>query len=331
MFLSEDVAQRHTYKGLSIPRADMSHFVLIALLGLLGGAAPPPHGPPDTRGGVLATAPSIASAERAVLAGVRDHTRGIDEAGLYVLLNHVKRWRPGQFDDQAVAVRREDLVSRPDDYRGRLVKLEAYYGESQSFRPLNRRRYPQRAYSTLGWDREDRQGVSLITVDDPGRIRPKAGVVFVGYFFKLRRDEGRAPDPHTGETVLTIPVLVGRSLRVGASTGPAAVGNAGSKVALVLGLLLLAVLWLWLRIRINRRGAARSRTRPIAERVEPDADEEPIELEALVREETPDASAEPMQAGEFAGEGPRRCEHCGAANRVSARFCDQCGAALDEV
>ena len=255
----------------------------------------------------------------AVLAGVRDNTHMIDEAGLYILLGNAKRLDAARLRADAVPARREDLLAHPEWYRGRLVDVPAYYAETQTFRPTNRRRYPDPAYSTLAWDRGNLEPVSLVTVDAPGTIARKAHVRLIGYFLKLRRDERRGPDPKTGATSIVVPVLVGRAVTVEQRSiwRPDTIGVAS--VALPVGLAALAVFWFALRYRIkrqrrdDRRGARRSELPETS--ADPNAPEnQPIDLNAL--------SAGAVASG--------RCGRCGGAVGVSARFCEQCGASLHD-
>jgi len=255
----------------------------------------------------------------------------VDEAGLYVLLDQVKRLSADRLVRAAVAVRRDDLLEQPDAYRGRLVKINAHYAESQSFRPVNRRRHDGLVYSTLAWERDSLEPVSIVTVDDPGAVGRRAAVVLVGYFFKLRRDERREPDPKTGQTELTVPVLVGRALVIDRQAARQDDPADFRWVALVGGVALLAALWFGLRARLRRQ--ERDRRKELAHRErwaapsDPSAPEnQPIDLKALERcEDTAggDRSAAPSPE-------PGACPNCGAPHRSAARFCDQCGGALDE-
>lgn len=264
------------------------------------------------------------------LAGVRDHTPLIDEAGLYVLLDQAKRLSANGLVRAAVAVRRDDLLEQPDAYRGRLVKITAHYAESQSFRPANRRRHDGLAYSTLAWERDSLEPVSIVTVEDPGAVGQRASVVLVGYFFKLRRDERREPDPKTGQTELAVPVLVGRALVIDRQAARQGDPADFRWVALVGGVVLLAALWFGLRTRLSRQERERrdklGRRERWAAPSDPSAPENrPIDLEAIERSE--DTAGDDRSAAPASG--PGSCPKCGAPHRPAARFCDQCGGVLD--
>ncbi|MBN1342475.1 MAG: zinc ribbon domain-containing protein [Phycisphaerae bacterium] len=281
------------------------------------------------------SAAALTEAEREVLSGVRDYTQHIDEAGLYVLLSKVRLMDLNLLVTEAVVVRRADLLRHPEAYRGRLVKLEARYAESVAFEPMNRRRYADAAYSTLGWERDSLEAVSLITVDDPGRPARGADVVLAGYFLKIRRDERREEDPNATEAVVEVPVLVGRAVKV-RPREPLRFDMTGfSAAALVVGIVLLALLWFVLRSKIRAGAFGRRVDRTMGElkevSLDPRAPENrPIDLAALERGEGPgDDGSSPSTTTEAMG-GVRACPLCGAGNRQAAQFCDQCGGALND-
>lgn len=344
-------------KGLSEQRMRVNAFIQVGWIvstsflagpslgedaGASSGATPQPATFPV--GEHLQGVPGLGQTDRIVLSSVRDGTRMIDEAGLYLLLEHAARSTTEELVRQAVAVRRADLIDHPQAYRGRLVKVHATYAETQPFRPSNRRRYGGIAYSTLAVESEGEGPMAIVTVDDPGRLRRGADVVLAGYFFKLRLAEAREPDPQTGATELIVPVLVGRAVVV-EPRPPGRIDDAAfSSLVLVGGVVLLAALWLVLRVRINRRRPEsrcdRLRSRRQLASQDPGAPENwPVDLDAL---QTGAAESAGKRAGplpgaggdgdesDAAGQAGRLCAKCGSANRVGAWYCDQCGYALND-
>ncbi len=275
----------------------------------------------------------LTTRQHTILSGVRDGTPLIDEAGLYLLLDQASRQGRDRILREAVTFRRKDLLADPGGHRGQLVKVHARYAETLSFHPSNRRRYADAAYSTLAWERDTLEPVSLVTVDDPGPIRPGADVILAGYFFKLRRDEPRRPDRQTGGTKVLVPVLVGRAVVVEQRSMPPVRGAGAAWAALVAAVVLLAGLWFWMRMRLKRqdRPGRRDRLRRHgwAEPSDPNAPENrPVDLETLARGGSSLEVAEDAEGPVAPGETRQPCASCGAVNRAAARYCDQCGAAL---
>ncbi len=315
-------------------------FYIAILYGLPSSAAalkpaPSPVGTtPETatqpgRPGSPALEPLTQPDDHPVLVATRDHTRRVDEAGLYVLLDHAKQLAPTTAVDESVAVRRADLLRHPEDYRGRLVRVRAKYAETVSFMPSNRRRYGATAYSTLAWERGSLEAVEMISVADPGELRRGANVVLAGYFLKVRRDEARVQDANDGPRHVDVPVIVGPGVVV-EPTEPMDLGGGLAWMAMLVGVILLAGFWIvvrrWARGQASRRTAGRARGEvPVESTAHHDEDTEPIDLAALqeAAQETRGATGAPA---------PQRdmpvCPSCGVSCRRAARFCDQCGAAL---
>lgn len=250
---------------------------------------------------------------RAVLAGVRDRTKTIEGAGMYVLLEAARERSVRTLTAQSVAVRNAELLERPDDYRGRLVRVRATYVETREFQPANRRRYSKPIHSTLAVETDSLEPISIITVDAPGRLRQGVGVVLTGYFLKLRSDQAREPDPDTGDDELIVPVLVGRAVVV--EPRPIGEFDVGlrSSLMLVAGVVVLAVFWFRLRARANRRWREERAKRPRDRRptTRDDSDElpdSPIDLDALERDAASNRTGHWTQAvrqnGDDNGEGP---------------------------
>lgn len=230
--------------------------------------------------------------------------------------------------DEAVAVRRDDLLRHPNAYRGRLVRLQAKYAETVPFTPANQHRYDAPAYSTLAWERGSLEAVAMISVDEPGKLRRGANVMLAGYFFKIRRDEARTADAGEASKQVVVPVIVGRGVVV-EPTEPLSVGSGLAWTAMVVGIALLAGFWVvvrrWVRDQAGRRGGERQRDArpPSDEPVGPDdPDAQPIDLDALQAEAQQGATASAKAHWAIT------CGACGARCRAGARFCDQCGASL---
>ncbi len=232
--------------------------------------------------------------ERQIVSATRDRTSSVLGAALRVLVEKAATLEAETIARQSVAVRRADLLAHPDDYRGRLVRLEAAFAESVDFERPRGMASGDRLHSVLAWERDSGEPVSMIAVGDPGRLAKRVPILLAGYFYKLRADEPRASNEEEVEATLLVPVIVGRAVQV-QPRPPFEFDLTGfSAVTLLVGLAILAAAWFALRARIRSdRGRRSTSETKVASpdsdtATDPDAPENrPIDLEALERGESP--------------------------------------------
>lgn len=192
--------------------------------------------------------PDVAPNLRDRLADVRDHAQSIEGYGLYLLLPHADRLDPENLLQDALPVQRKHLLDDPEIFRGRLVKVPVAFARTREFRPADRILWDRPAWAVTGLDpRQNNEPVTVILIDQPPTLQTFARVWAVGYFLKLRDAERQAPDPETGATNVTIPVLIGKLL-------PAVEGERGiaRHIAAPCAAAILAIAYLLVR-RAGRR------------------------------------------------------------------------------
>lgn len=208
-----------------------------------------------------------------ILASVRDGTRFIDEAGLYVLLHRVSLQPVG-----AEAVRWTELTEDPGFYRGKWVKLAGRFAESSVGLLANKERWDKPVFVSSVLDEASKKAVSFVGTE--GSVFRRNDPVWVeGFFFKLRVDVSQAGSASAPAEELIIPVIVGRCLGARNAWG----GRSGGfqllyvSVGAVVGLV---VAYLYVRTRSRRAGPAVGRRpgRWVEEEVDPVMNE-PIDLD----------------------------------------------------
>lgn len=184
------------------------------------------------------------------LAKIEDFTYHFDQPGFYATVEHMK----SADDDPATAIDINDwrtLVERPNDFRGRLVRIRGTVGRNKAPYKLESR--PELGLLTQLELSQPTHGVSatVISTEDVGDIALGADAEFVGRFVMVRNfhtDNGRV-----GQAVLIVspgPLSLSEPMPTNAAAELPALG----KWLFLSAVAALVIVWILVK-RANRMGS----------------------------------------------------------------------------
>lgn len=240
----------------------------------------------ENRGSALADEKESRENEvlQTVLEAVQDGTEQIDEIGLYLLLRRASKRDLGPETGEIEEVSWSTLIRRPEEYRGKWVRVACRFVEAQRGQLDNPQLWAKPVFTVMGVDEANGEPVSLVATTGPGFDRNDP-VWLEGQFFKIRADAPRNRSNENGNEKLLIPVLVGREVRARNAFSESGSGSGRDALSWSIGVVgVLLVVWLMARRRSNRSGRSpQQRWAGDGEVYSQDAFE-PIDLERLESE-----------------------------------------------
>lgn len=146
------------------------------------------------------SADSLTAADRQILGQIADGTGGIDDLGLCLLLDHIGDMQP----EDAATVTAADLRADPARFRGRPVRIQLRYVQTQAVTPARPKPYGE-LFETIAAAGGDgaAEPVKVISHYQPAEMIPGQWLEVTGYFYKMQSCPARSGGPD-----LLLPVLV---------------------------------------------------------------------------------------------------------------------------
>ncbi|MCF7957688.1 MAG: hypothetical protein K9M57_04490 [Phycisphaerae bacterium] len=190
--------------------------------------------------------------EQLLIDDIQDRIETIDQAGLYVLLDHIKK---NQAEKLGVLppLSPIDILGNPDAYRGTISHFNVFVDPEIKTAPLGRPHREPIHYINAQIKTSDKLRIpAIILLPEHVSQSIVDPMAVTGYFYMILRAETEMPDPQTGRKYLDYIVLAATELKPQIVTP--SINRHNKKLAIMsLALIVTVSLWIALRFRIKNK------------------------------------------------------------------------------